>query len=50
MVRLPKLNKEELSALYKIGEGHPVRYVNDPWGYGIGFKWWKGDTLSKIED
>ncbi|RLV86732.1 D-arabinose dehydrogenase NAD [Meyerozyma sp. JA9] len=50
MVRLPKLTKEELSALYKIGEDHPVRYVNDPWGYGIGFKWWKGDTLSKIED
>lgn len=50
MVRLPKLTKEELSALYKIGEGHPVRYTNDPWGYGIGFKWWKGDTLSKFED
>lgn len=47
IVRLPKLTKEELATLYKIGEDKPTRYITDPWGYGIGFKWWDGDTLSK---
>lgn len=48
-VRLPPLSKEELQQLYDIGAKNPTRYTNDPWGYGIGFKWWEGDTISKID-
>lgn len=46
-VYLPALTQEELQNLYKLGENNPRRYTNDPWGYGIGFKWWAGDKLSK---
>lgn len=49
-VRLPNLSQEELQALYNIGVENPVRYVNNPWGFGLGFKWWEGDTLSKKFD
>ncbi|CUM67570.1 uncharacterized protein PRCAT00005270001 [Priceomyces carsonii] len=49
-IRLPHLTKEELRALYAIGADKPVRYTNDPWGFGLGFKWWKGDTLSTEYD
>lgn len=49
-VRLPQLTKDELDKLYQIGVENPTRYITDPWGYGIGFKWWKGDTLSKEFD
>ncbi|CAH6719639.1 NAD(P)H-dependent D-xylose reductase [[Candida] jaroonii] len=45
-VRLPQLTNDEIQQLYNIGDKKPVRYTNDPWGYGIGFKWWEGDTLS----
>ncbi|CUM57723.1 unnamed protein product [Debaryomyces tyrocola] len=49
-VRLPQLTKDELVKLYQIGVENPTRYVDDPWGYGIGFRWWKGDTWSKKFD
>lgn len=49
-VHIPILTNEELSNLYNIGKEHPKRHMNDPWGYGIGFKWWEGDTLSKEFD
>lgn len=49
-VNLPQLTKEELQKLYGLGEANPRRYTNDPWGYGVGFKWWEGDTLSKSFD
>lgn len=45
-VKLPNLTKEDLDALYEVGAKNPKRYINDPWGYGIGFKYWEGDTLS----
>lgn len=44
--RLPPLTEEDLKNLYAIGEKNPKRYINDPWGYGIGFKYWEGDTKS----
>ncbi|KAK7684126.1 hypothetical protein QCA50_012770 [Cerrena zonata] len=47
---LPRLTKDELDSLYKLGEENPRRYTNDPWGYGLGFRWWDGDTLSKEFD
>ncbi|ABN66127.1 D-arabinose dehydrogenase [Scheffersomyces stipitis CBS 6054] len=50
IIRLPNLTTEELNALYQIGVESPTRYINDEWGYGLGFKWWKGDTLSKDFD
>ncbi|CAH2350985.1 D-arabinose dehydrogenase [NAD(P)+] heavy chain [[Candida] railenensis] len=46
-INLPSLTREELDELYALGKESPERYINDPWGYGLGFKWWKGDTLSK---
>lgn len=49
-IRLPQLSKDELAKLYQIGVENPTRYINDSWGYGLGFKWWKGDTLSKEYD
>lgn len=49
-IKLPPLTKEELQNLYNIGAENPKRYTNDPWGYGLGFKWWDGDTLSKSFD
>ncbi|CUM57203.1 uncharacterized protein AC631_03872 [Debaryomyces fabryi] len=49
-VRLPQLTKDELDKLYQIGVENPTRYITDPWGYGLGFKWWKGDILSKEFD
>ncbi|ODV81177.1 Aldo/keto reductase [Suhomyces tanzawaensis NRRL Y-17324] len=48
-VVIPQLSKEELKTLYQIGADKPKRYINDPWGYGLGFEWWEGDTLSKGE-
>lgn len=48
MTRVPPLTGEELQELYNVGVKNPKRYINDPWGYGIGFKWWSGDNLSKI--
>lgn len=45
-VRLPALTKDELNELYQIGVNDPQRHINDDWGYGLGFRWWKGDTLS----
>lgn len=50
IVNLPDLSKEELDELYQIGVINPTRYTNDPWGYGLGFRWWEGDTLSKEFD
>ncbi|KAK6198682.1 D-arabinose dehydrogenase [Scheffersomyces amazonensis] len=50
IVRLPELSKTELEELYQIGVKDPQRYINDPWGYGLGFRWWKGDTLTKVFD
>lgn len=50
IVRLPELTKEELDQLYQIGVENPKRYILDPWGYGLGFRWWTGDTLSKEFD
>jgi D-arabinose 1-dehydrogenase len=50
IIRLPQLTKDELAELDQIGIDHPHRYINDPWGYGIGFKWWDGDTRSKKFD
>ena len=50
IVNLPDLSKEELDELYQIGVVNPTRYTNDPWGYGLGFRWWDGDTLSKEFD
>lgn len=46
-IRLPELTKKELELLYEIGVKSPKRYRNDLYGYGIGFKWWEGDQLSK---
>ncbi|EGV64546.1 D-arabinose 1-dehydrogenase (NAD(P)(+)) [Yamadazyma tenuis] len=46
-IKLPPLTLEELASLYDVGVKRPTRYTNDPWGYGLGFKWWEGDTLSK---
>lgn len=40
IVRLPELTKDELDALYKVGEENPTRYVREDFGVGIGFKWW----------
>lgn len=48
--QIPKLTKDELASLYKAGEANPVRYHNEDWGYGLGFRWWQGDTLSKQFD
>lgn len=48
--QIPKLTKEELASLYKAGEANPVRHHNEDWGYGLGFRWWQGDTLSKQFD
>lgn len=50
IIRLPDLTKEKLDELYQVGVKDPQRYICDPWGYGIGFRWWKGDTLSKEFD
>ncbi|EMG49897.1 ARA1 D-arabinose dehydrogenase [NAD(P)+] heavy chain [Candida maltosa Xu316] len=50
IIRLPPLTKEELDELYQVGVNDPHRYICDPWGYGLGFKWWTGDTLSKEFD
>ncbi|KAK6465609.1 D-arabinose dehydrogenase [Scheffersomyces coipomensis] len=50
IIGLPQLTKEELDELYQIGAQNPKRYITDEWGYGIGFKWWTGDTLSKVFD
>lgn len=49
-VNLPLIQSQDLDKLYKLGEDDPRRYTNDPWGYGIGFKWWEGDKLSKEFD
>lgn len=49
-VRLPEISKEDLEALYQIGVKNPKRHINDPQGYGIGFKYWEGDTLSQQFD
>lgn len=49
IVRLPPLTKKELQELYDVGAKNPKRYTNDPWGYGIGFKWWEGDKLSSFD-
>ncbi|RCK66686.1 D-arabinose dehydrogenase [NAD(P)+] heavy chain [Candida viswanathii] len=50
IIRLPQLTKEEMDELYQIGVKDPQRFICDPWGYGLGFRWWKGDTLSKTFD
>ncbi|KAK6884884.1 D-arabinose dehydrogenase [NAD(P)+] heavy chain [Candida tropicalis] len=50
IIKLPELTKEEMDELYQIGVKDPQRFICDPWGYGLGFKWWKGDTLSKTFD
>ncbi|KAI3406088.1 ARA1 [Candida oxycetoniae] len=47
---LPELTKEDLDELYQIGVKNPKRHINDPWGYGLGFRWWEGDTKSKTFD
>ncbi|KAI5966938.1 ARA1 [Candida pseudojiufengensis] len=47
ITKLPQLTKDELKQLDQLGEKDPKRYVNDPWGYGIGFKGWEGDKLSE---
>ncbi|CAK7900182.1 D-arabinose dehydrogenase [NAD(P)+] heavy chain [[Candida] anglica] len=48
--KLPPLTSEELKELYEVGEANPTRYTNDEWGFGLGFRWWKGDVLSKEFD
>lgn len=48
-IRLPQLTQKELDDLYSVGVEHPKRYINDPWGYGIGFKYWEGDSLSSFK-
>lgn len=45
-VRLPDLDPKELELLYQVGLANPKRYCVDPWGYGLGFKWWEGDEWS----
>lgn len=49
-VYIPKLTTDELKALYQAGEKNPVRHHNEDWGRGLGFRWWKGDNLSKKFD
>ena len=49
-IRLPPLTDDELKTLYKVGEENPKRYINPDFGQGLGFRWWKGDTLSKEFD
>lgn len=49
-IHLPPLTDEELVTLYKVGQTNPERYINVDWGYGLGFRYWKGDTLSKEFD
>lgn len=46
-VRLPELDTKELDQLYQVGLANPKRYCVDPWGYGLGFKWWDGDEWSE---
>ncbi|EGW30930.1 uncharacterized protein SPAPADRAFT_142491 [Spathaspora passalidarum NRRL Y-27907] len=46
ITRLPRITEDELEQLYQVGVKDPKRYTCDPWGYGLGFKYWKGDTLS----
>lgn len=48
--RLPRLTQAELDDLYQIGVQDPHRYILEPWGRGLGFKWWPGDTWSKEFD
>lgn len=45
-VRLPEITKEDLDALYQVGVENPKRHINDAQGYGLGFKYWEGDSLS----
>lgn len=47
IIRLPDLTDDELKKLTQIGIDNPKRYINADFGYGLGFKWWEGDTLSK---
>lgn len=50
IIGLPHLTEDELNELTQIGIDNPKRYICDAWGYGIGFKWWDGDNLSKEFD
>ncbi|PVH18571.1 uncharacterized protein CXQ87_001502 [Candidozyma duobushaemuli] len=45
LTRLPQLTQEELEKLHQIGEKAPKRYRNDPFGHGLGFKYWEGDRF-----
>lgn len=48
-IRLPDLTTDELADLYQVGVKNPKRHINDPWGYGIGFKYWEGDSKSSFD-
>lgn len=49
-IRLPELSKEDLDRLTQIGVDNPKRYINDEWGYGLGFRNWEGDNISTVFD
>lgn len=38
--KLINLEKSEVDALDQFGVSHPQRFVNDPWGKGLGFEHW----------
>lgn len=46
IIKLPPLTQEDLRLLYIVGVANPKRYINDPWGRGLGFKFWEDDDLS----
>lgn len=48
-VHLPQLTQDELKQLYQIGVKEPKRYRSDPFGRGLGFKYWDGDNWSKFD-
>lgn len=45
-IRLPPLTREERDQLYQLGVANSERFINEPWGRGLGLKWFKGDNLS----
>ncbi|EGW32900.1 D-arabinose dehydrogenase [Spathaspora passalidarum NRRL Y-27907] len=46
IIRLPQLSEDDLKKLDQVGLQNPKRYICDSWGYGLGFRYWEGDTLS----
>lgn len=50
VIHLPQLTQDEIKKLYQLGVKEPKRFRSDPYGRGLGFKWWDGDKWSKIDE